>query len=136
MLKTNPAMAQQIAQAVRDFEHKVGGHAPQSVSVVLGLDTVVVTLHGALTPAERALARSSAGAAKVQEFHRQLFDTSSAELRQQIEKITGVTVRDAVAEIEPTSGTVVKVFTTGTVVQVFLLSGTVPADSWSDGAGA
>jgi hypothetical protein len=37
-------------------------------------------------------------------------------------RITGVEVREAVAEVEPT---------TGTVVQVFLLAGSVPAESWN-----
>lgn len=132
---TTSTAARQIAQAVRDFEKKVRGHAPRSVSVVLGKDTVVVTLHGALTPAERALAQSPDGAARVQELHRRLFDGSAAELREEIRRITGVAVREAAAEIEPATGTVVKVFTTGTTVQVFLLAGDVPASSWSDSPG-
>ncbi len=40
-------------------------------------------------------------------------------------------VREAIAEVEPTTGAVVQAFTTGTVVQVFLLAGSVPPDSWS-----
>ena len=104
---------------------------PKAVTVVLSGETLVITLHGALSPAERALAKSPAGAAQVQEFHRQLFANASDSLRQEIKRITGVEVREATAEIEPTTGTVVKVFTTGTVVQVFLLASDVPADSWS-----
>src|SRR4051812_34152753 len=74
---TNPmdkpplTMAQQIAQAASDFERQRTGHAPKSVTVVLSDDTLVITLHGALTPAEKALVQSSAGAVQVQEFHRQ-----------------------------------------------------------------
>ena len=49
------------------------GHVPKSVTVVLSESTLVITLHGALSPAEKALAKSPAGAAQVQEFHRQLF---------------------------------------------------------------
>jgi len=104
---------------------------PQSVSVVLSEDTLVITLHEALSPAEKALAKNPAGAAQVQEFHRQLFVDASASLRQEIERITGVAVREATAEIETTNGTVVRVFTNGTMVQVFLLAQSVPADSWS-----
>ena len=52
-------------------------------------------------------------------------------LRQEIKRITGVEVREAIAEVEPTSGTVVRVFTTGTMVQVFLLARGVPAGNWS-----
>ena len=124
-------MAQQIAQAASAFEEQQTGHAPKSVTVVLSGETLVITLHGALSPAEQALAKSPGGAAQVQEFHRQLFADSADSLRQEIKRITGVEVREATAEVDPTTGTVVKVFTTGTKVQVFLLARGVPADSWS-----
>jgi len=91
----------------------------------------VVTLHGALSPAEQLLAQSAVGAAQVQKFHRQLFANSCEPLRQEIKRIAGVDVRDATAEVEPTSGTVVQVFTTGNMVQVFQLSQSVPTDTWS-----
>src|SRR5438094_5449434 len=74
-------MAQQIAQAASAFQQQRTGHAPQSVTVVLSEDTLVATLHGALSPAEKALAQSPDGAAKVQEFHRQLFTNSADPLR-------------------------------------------------------
>jgi uncharacterized protein YbcI len=131
MTKSNASVAQQIAQAASAFERQATGHVPTSVAVVLSGETLVVTLHGALSPAERALARSPAGAAEVQEFHRQLFTSSSDALRQEIKRITGVDVREAAAEVEPATGAVMKVFTTGTVVQVFLLARSAPADTWS-----
>ena len=93
--------------------------------------TLMITLHGALSPAERALAKSPAGAAQVQDFHRQLFTSAADWLRDEIKKITGVDVREAVAEVEPTTGTVVQAFTTGTVVQVFLLACDLPSETWS-----
>jgi len=124
-------MAEQIAQAARGFEHHTTGHAPKSVTVVLSDETLVVTLHGALSPAERAMAKDAGGAAQVQEFHRQLFNDSVETLRGEIKRITGVAVREATVEVDTTTGTVVKAFTTGTVVQVFLLAGSVPADTWS-----
>jgi uncharacterized protein YbcI len=131
MARSDSTVAQQIAQAVIAFEQQRTGHAPASVTVVLSEATLVVTLHGALTPAEKALARSPAGAAQVQEFHRQLFTNSFDALRQEIKRITGVDVREAATEVEMGTGTVVKAFTTGTVVQVFLLAGSVPAATWS-----
>jgi uncharacterized protein YbcI len=123
--------AKQIAQAAIDYERQTTGRAPQSVSVVLSGDTLVITLHGALSPAEKALAMSPEGIAQVQELHRQLFASASDSLRKEIKRITGVEVREAVAEVETATGTVVKVFTSGTVVQVFLLARGVPADTWS-----
>ena len=124
-------MAQQIAEAAIAFQRERTGHAPTSVTVVLGEDTLVVTLHGVLSPAEKVLAKTLEGAAQVQKFHRQLFANSCEPLRQEIKRITGVDVREVTAEIEPTTGTAVQVFTTGSMVQVFQLAQSVPADSWS-----
>ena len=131
MEKPNSTMAQQVALAASDFQRQRTGHTPKSVTVVLSGDTLVVTLHGALSPAEKALAQSPAGAAQVQEFHRQLFTSSAESLRQEIRRITGVEVREATAEVETSTGTVVQVFTTGTMVQVFLLAHSVSADAWN-----
>lgn len=124
-------MAQQIAQAALAFEKERTGQAPRSVTVVLSENTLVITLHGALSLAEQALAKSPQGAAQVQEFHRQLFVNASDSLRREIKRITGVEVREATAEIEPATGTVVGVFTSGTTVQVYLLAQNVPAATWT-----
>ena len=131
MSKPNSAMARQIAQAASVFEKQRTGNTPKSVTVVLSDTTLVITLHGALSEAERALATSPEGATQIQDFHRQLFANASESLRQEIKRITGVEVREATAEVEPTTGTVVGVFTTGTTVQVYLLAEGVTADSWS-----
>ena len=131
MEKLDPSVAQQIAQAAIAFQQKRTGHVPQSVAVVLSGDTLLITLHGALSPAEKALAQSPEGAAQLQEFHRQLFASSVDELRQEIKRITGVEVREATTEVEMKTGTVVQVFTTGTMVQVFQLSGNLPDGSFN-----
>ena len=131
MNNTDSTMAQQIAEAARAFEMETTGHLPKSVTVVLSDHTLVITVHGSLSPAERALAASPAGALQVQDFHQQLFANASESLRSEIKRITGVEVREAAAEVETDSGTVVKVFTTGTVVHVFLLAGEVAAGAWS-----
>jgi uncharacterized protein YbcI len=115
-------VAQQIAEAASAFHVQQTGHAPRAVAVILSEDTLVITLHEALTLAEQTLAQNPAGAAKVQEFHRQLFTSSSADLRHEIKRITGRNVREAAAEIETATGTVVHAFTTGAMVQVFLLT--------------
>lgn len=131
-IESRPTMAQQIAQAAIAFEQRrTGNHVPKSVTVVLSEGTLVITLHEALSPAEKEMSKTPAGAARVQEFHRQLFSSSSEALRQEIKRITGMDVREATAEIEPTSGAVVQAFTSGTVVQVFLLAGSTTTESWS-----
>ncbi len=132
MDKSELTMAEQLAHAVRDFQRQRTGHAPQSVTVVLSEGTLVITLHGALTPAEKALSRTAEGAARVREFHRELFQSSLEPLRAEIERITGGTVREAAAEVEATTGAVMHVFTTGTMVQVFQLTGGLSAESRSE----
>ncbi len=122
MSQTNSTVAQQIATAVSNFQQECTGHKPKAVSVVLSADTLVITLHGALSPAEQALSKTALGAAQVQAFHRQLFANSSEALRLEIKRISGREVQQAVAEVEPSTGSIVHAFTTGTVVQVYLLT--------------
>ena len=131
MPKLNPTMAQQVAQAISVFQAQRTGYAPKAVTVVLSEDTLVVTLHEALSPAEKALARTPEGAVQVQEFHRELFKNSVDLLRQEIKRITGVAVGEAAAEVETTTGAVVHAFTSGTMVQVFQLADNIPADIWN-----
>ncbi|MCO6435486.1 MAG: DUF2294 family protein [Phycisphaerae bacterium] len=131
MDKPGSTMARQIAHAASVFEQQRTGNTPKSVTVVLSDTTLLITLHGALSEAEKALAKSPEGAAQIQDFHRQLFANASESLRQEIKRITGVEVRGAIAEIEPATGTIVGVFTTGTTVQVYLLADTVPSGTWS-----
>lgn len=131
MEQFSSSMAQQIAEAASNFEQLRTGNLPKSVTVVLSESTLVITLHGALSPAEQALAKSPEGAVQVQEFHRKLFAHASDPLRKEIKRITGVEVREATAEVEPTSGTVVGVFTSGTTVQVYLLAQSIPTETWS-----
>jgi uncharacterized protein YbcI len=124
-------MAEKIAQAARDFQQQLTGHMPGLVTVVLSGETLVITLQDALTPAERDLARSAGGASKVQEFHRQLFSSSVESLRHEIKRITGVAVREAAAEVETATGSVVQVFRSGTTVQVFQLVRSIPEKTWN-----
>ena len=132
MIDPSTTMAQQVAQAAIEFQQRRTGRAPGTVTVVLSGETLVVTLHDALSPAERALAKNPEGAAQVQEFHRQLFISSAEPLRQEIKRITGVNVREAAAEVEASTGTVVHAFTSGAMVQVFLLARSISAETWSN----
>jgi uncharacterized protein YbcI len=122
MDESGSTRAQQIALAVSVFEREWTGQQSESVAVVLTDETLVVTLHGALSPAERALSGTEAGAVLERDFHRALFAGACGPLRQEVERITGTAVREASAEVQGV---------TGTVVLVFLLAGSVPAESWS-----
>ena len=121
------SMAQQIAQTAIAFEEQRLGRRPTSVTVVLGGDTLVITMHGVLSPAEKSLSASPTGAAQLQEFHQNLFQLSSDPLRQEIKTITGLEICE---DAKNKATAAVQVFSVGTVVQVFLLAGRLPAESW------
>lgn len=127
MDKFQSTAAQRVAEAAVVSERLRTGHDPESVRVVVGEDTVVITVYGALSAAEIALGTDPLGAERVREFHRQLFAAGAADLRREIEGIVGVGVREASAEVPTVSDATCSVFTTGTVVQVFLLDRHVPA---------
>jgi uncharacterized protein YbcI len=131
MIKIESTMAEEVAKVVMAFQKNLTGYEPKAVTVVLSKDTLVVTLHGALSPAEKDMAKTAAGAATVQEFHRQLFSNSSQSLREEIQRITGVEVREALAEVEPTTGAVVCAFASGTMVQVFQLTQDILPATWN-----
>ena len=122
MNEINSHVARQLAHVAGVLQQQRTGVAPKAVTAVLSDETLVVTLHDALTPGEKALSRTPEGAAQVQEFHRQLFCSSSESMRQEIKTITGREVREAAAEIETATGAVVHAFTTGAMVQMFLLT--------------
>jgi uncharacterized protein YbcI len=126
----DPNAAHEIALAAAAFQRRVTGHGPRSVAVVLSGQALLITLRGALSPAEMALSQIPEGTAQVQEFHRQLFMNSADELRQEIERITGVAACEAIGEVATTTGDVAQV-STGTMVQVFLLAEGRPTCSWS-----
>jgi len=136
MNKPESTMAQLVAQAVMAFQKKTTGHMSRGATVVLSENTLVITLHDALTPAEKEMAKTPEGAAKVQEYHRRLFANSSQSLREDIRTITGVEVREAVAEVEASTGTVVCAFASGTVVQVFQLARGILPDTWNNSKSA
>jgi uncharacterized protein YbcI len=128
MDKISPTVSEQLAQAARNFQTKQTGRTPTNVTVVISEDTLVFTLHEVLSLAEQKLAQSAEGAANLREYHQQLFGNSVESLRTEVERITGRKVREAAATVDPGTGSVTHVFTTGTSVQVFLMDGKVLGD--------
>lgn len=114
-------LSKELAQIALQMQSERTGHTPKAVTVVASEETVVLTLHEALTPAEKILASTESGAAKVEQYHRALFAVSCEELRKEIQRLTGRRVREAAVVVEPATGAIVHAFTSGTVVQIFQL---------------
>ncbi len=121
MSGTNKEFSRELAAIALSMQAERTGHSPKAVTVVASDDTVVVTMHEALTPAEKLLARDAAGASKVEDYHRALFAVSCEALRQEIQRLSGRHVREAAVVLEPATGAIVHAFTSGTVVQIFQL---------------
>lgn len=122
----DPHMAQRLALAASDLLYERAGHKPISVDVILSGEILLITMYGALSQAEKALAQSPEGAARFQEFHRRSFTDFAGQLRQEVKRVTDVSLREVTANGDPTSGAMVQVFTSGTVVLVFLLAQCAP----------
>jgi len=116
-----PNVPKELAQIALSMQAERTGHSPKAVTVVASDETVVVTLHEALTPAEKILARSTAGAAQVEGYHRALFAVSCDQLRTEIQRLTGRKVKESAVVVEPATGAIVHAFTSGTIVQIFQL---------------
>ena len=114
-------LSKELAQIALAMQSERTGHTPKAVTVVASEETIVLTLHEALTPAEKILASTESGAAKVEQYHRALFAVSCDELRNEIQRLTGRKVREAAVVVEPATGAIVHAFTSGTVVQIFQL---------------
>ena len=124
-LETNLARqrtARQVARAAGSFEHLLTGRVPTSVMIVADADWMVVSLSEAFSTVERRLAANGQeGLTRVRNFHQHLFDDSLDSLRRHVERRTGITLRGAVAHVDPVTGTVLKTFTTSPAVELFEL---------------
>lgn len=116
-----PSFSRELAEIALSMQAARTGHSPKAVTVVASDETVVVTMHEALTPAEKMLARTAAGASQVEGYHRALFAVSCEALREEIQRLSGRRVREAAVVLEPATGAIVHAFTSGTVVQIFQL---------------
>ncbi len=127
MTAPGPTIPKELAQIALSLQTERTGHSPKAVTVVASDETVVVTLHEALTPAEKLLARSTAGAAQVEGYHRALFAVSCDQMRTEIQRLTGRKVKESAVVVEPATGAIVHAFTSGTIVQIFQLEPHDPA---------
>jgi hypothetical protein len=83
---------------------------------------MVVSLSEAFSTVERRLAANGQeGLTTVRDFHQHLFDDSLDSLRRHVERRTGITLRGAVAHVDPVTGSVLKTFTTSPAVELFEL---------------
>lgn len=120
-------VARRVAQAAGTFEHLLLGRAPTSVTVVADGPLMVVSLHESLTVAERRLSTTACGSRYVRQLHESLFDESLGSLVRHVFKATGIEFRRAIAHVDPSTGSIIKTFSTESDIDVFLLGRGLPA---------
>ena len=123
MIQSVPAvnLSNDLTRIALAMQAERTGHTPKAVTVVANDNTIVFTYQEALTPAEKILAQTESGAAKVEQYHRALFAVSCSELRKEIGRLTGRRVREAAVALEPATGALVQTFASGTIVHIFEL---------------
>lgn len=123
MIQSVPAvnLSNDLTRIALEMQAERTGHTPKAVTVVASDNTIVFTYQEALTPAEKILAQTESGAAKVEQYHRALFAVSCSELRKEIGRLTGRKVREAAVALEPATGALVQTFASGTIVHIFEL---------------
>jgi len=120
-------LARHVAHAAATFEHRLLGRGPRSVSVVAGHDWMVVSLHERLSPVECRIAAASSGAARVRGFHRAVFDGTIDALVEHVARVTGVTLRGGVVDVDASTGSVLKTFATHPDIDLYLFGQGQPA---------
>ncbi len=97
-------LKQQIVEAVSSFQETQLAVICKSVVVDLHADTLVVTLCGATSPAERDFARDRKARELLDKFYSELFDVIKPILEAKIQEILGRQVRRSWLNIDPVSG--------------------------------
>lgn len=98
-------LRQQIAAAVSDFQRTQMAVSCESVAVDFHDETLVVTLRGATSPAERDYARNREARELLEKFYHQLFEVIKPILEARIQEITRRQVQRSRLDIDPESGT-------------------------------
>ena len=97
-------LKQQIIEAVSSFQETQLAVTCKSIVVDLHADTLVVTLCGATSPAERDFARDRKARELLERFYGELFDVIKPILEAKIQEILRRQVRRSRLNIDPESG--------------------------------
>ena len=97
-------LKQQIVQAVSNFQRTQLSVTCKSITVDFHADTLVITLCGATSPAERDFARDRRTRELLEKFYDELFDVIKPILEARIQEILGRQVRRSRMKIDSESG--------------------------------
>jgi len=90
--KTKGHLEAEISIAIAQFEKEHLGRGPKQVRTYIIDDAILIRLQDILTPAERKLARTSAGVQLMKQTRRSLIEGCRPVLEEIIHTITGVNI--------------------------------------------
>jgi len=97
-------LAQKIVRVISDFERKQMSLTPESISVSLEPDTLIVTLKGLTSPAERQLVRAGGSRELLEKFYAEVFASTRASLEAAVEEILCQRVERSRLSLDSESG--------------------------------
>ena len=108
-----------LAERIIKFEKEEMGADPGGVTVLVEQDLVMVHIKEALSPSEKALARTQTGQAILQRFNNLLFNEGSVpSVKDQVAQTLKRKVLDVQTSLSPLTGSLVVVFMLGGVLEV------------------
>jgi len=103
-------LQREVAEAVMRFHVDLLAITPLGMSVDMHGHSLVVTLEGVSSPAEKELARDGRARELLEKFHRGVFDAARASLDAAVERIVGRRVERSRLSVDPQTGDSVILF--------------------------
>jgi uncharacterized protein YbcI len=103
-MTTQDELKQQILEAVNSFQETQFAITCESIAVDCHADTLVITLRGATSPAEKDIARDNWPRELLETFYDKLFDVIKPVLESKIQEILRRRIRRSRMKIDPESG--------------------------------
>jgi len=103
-------LKEKIVEAVSHFERDQMSIIPESISINFHPRSLMVSLMGNLSPAEKSYARDARGSRLLEKFYRELFNAAKPVLEKEVAGILGRSAQRCSLSIDPESGGMVILF--------------------------
>ena len=109
-----------LARAAAEFEQRLFGRPPRSVTVTSQGNTISLCLQQPFGEMERELAADPASGRRIRVFHEDLFACLRGPFRDHVATATGIDLPVALLDIDLEHGCLLKTFSTGPEIDLYL----------------
>jgi uncharacterized protein YbcI len=107
-------LAQRIVEIISTFEKRQMSVSPVAVAVTLAPESIVVTLQGITSPAERDYARDREGKRLLDRFYEEVFEVSRPVFETAVADVLGCSIERSKLTVDAESGSAVILISLGT----------------------